>query len=85
MNDKKMCMYVFESGFLCGTTASVLGNDNKWYCKGHARTEIKENIKRSYGKHEKITLICMVCKNELAVFPVIGTSQEVAPCEYCAK
>lgn len=38
MNDRKMCMYVFESGYICGTSASVLADDNKWYCEGHAKS-----------------------------------------------
>ncbi len=43
MNDRKMCMYVFESGYLCGTNASVLANDNKWYCEGHAKSTTPPN------------------------------------------
>ena len=38
MNDRKMCVYLFESGYICGTTASVLADDNKWYCEGHAKS-----------------------------------------------
>ena len=43
MNDRKMCMYVFESGYICGTTASVLADDNKWYCEGHAKSVTPPN------------------------------------------
>ena len=46
MNDRKMCTYVFESGYICGTTASVLADDNKWYCESHAKS-IRRPTKRA--------------------------------------
>lgn len=47
MNDRKMCMYLFESGYICGTNASVLANDNKWYCEGHAKFTTPPNTART--------------------------------------